>query len=113
MGILEGEENAHKPSALIEIVYNATKINTPLKVLAIKDHKYRFCELCDYCITSYEDSNRWCRLVKNGSKRKGTFDNAKGTYCAFFKWRESSNNPSSNGALVEGIDYTIWHNPNN
>jgi hypothetical protein len=111
MGILEGEENDHKPSALIEIVYNATKINTPLKILAIKDHKYRFCELCDNCITSYEDGNRWCRLVKNGSKRKGTFDNAKGTYCAFFKWSESSYNPSSDSALVEGVDYTIWHNP--
>ena len=113
MGILESEENEHQPSALIEIVYNAAKIDNPLKMLAIKDRKYRFCELCDNCISSWYNDNRWCQLVKNGSKRKGTFDNTKGNYCGFFKWRESGYTSSSNSALVEGVDYTIWYNPNN
>ena len=114
-GIFEDERGTHRPSALMDIVYEAYAGFTQyglLGVMAQNDGRARICDLCEYCIKSGFDSVTWCKLVKNGSSRKGTFDPLKGPKCQFFEWPKNS--PLSllmDNILAEQDKYAIWISP--
>ncbi len=112
-GIYYDELDAHHPSAVMDITYDTSSSwFDPLKLLAQKDYRARLCSLCDHCIRAgYEVETIWCDIRKNGSSKKGTFDILRGRDCVYFEWRHSFL-PESNEKFVEGIDYTIWINPN-
>lgn len=108
-GIFENEMDKHKSFALADITYDGTYVSKtfdPLIVLMSKYPKARRCMMCRHCLRNDYD-NIWCELVKNGSKRKGTFDDNKGVSCPHFEMRYGQ---SENG-LIEGVDYVIWINP--
>lgn len=111
-GVFEEEFEKHKPSALADITYYKPRIPGSFNLLALLleriPKKTRTCLMCRYCASDSLDTNQWCSIVKNGSKRKGTFNESKGSYCSFFETGISTN-PQND--LVEGDDYTIWINP--
>lgn len=113
-GIFEEERDTHKSSALMDITYDA-EIDAGryalLGVMAKRDRRARLCDLCEHCI-KYETAT-WCKQVKNGTSRKGTFDPLKGVNCQFFEWRMYPNLPLQiDNMLAEQSRYIIWVNPN-
>lgn len=118
-GIFEKERGTHRPSVLMDITYESEvgiENLVLLGVMAKYDRRARICGLCDHCI-SFESSFRndtvtWCKLVKNGSSKKGTFDPFKGTICPFFKWNQFMNFEQLVDSFgKESEKYTIWVNP--
>ena len=114
-GIFENERGAHRPSALMDIVYErgpAFQEYPLLGVMAKYDGRARMCFLCEHCIKSGVDTVTWCKLVKNGSTRKGTFDPLKGSGCLFFEWPRISTLPDLMDRIIsEKEKYNIWINP--
>lgn len=114
-GIFEDERGTHRPSALMDITYE-TEIGVEpyvlLGVMAKHDRRARICDLCEHCIKYGIDTVTWCKLVKNGSSRKGTFDPLKGVTCQFFEWPQNSDLPFlMDNLLAEKPNYSIWVNP--
>lgn len=116
-GIFEDELNTHKPSAVADVTYYCkTGISNfiPEYALARKDQRFRICSLCEHCI-NWEDEVTWCKLVKNGSSRKGTFNPKKAAYCKFFDWALWLTQFPGNDTMlkdnIEGRDYFIWIAP--
>lgn len=113
-GIFEEERGTHKPSALMDITYE-TEIGAEqyalLGVMAKHDRRARICELCEYCTKNDNNTVTWCKLVKNGTSRKGTFDSLNGVTCQLFEWPKSSFLFFlMNKLLEEKTHYTIWIN---
>ena len=111
----KGDPSGHDSSAIMDITYytNYFKGFDPLKILAQKDKRARFCNYCEYCKTS-SLNDTWCAMRKNGSSRKGTFDKTKGTSCYEFMWRRSSAAVDWDTGDVKpqrDKDYSIWINP--
>jgi ferredoxin-thioredoxin reductase catalytic subunit len=117
-GVYENELDNHHLKALMDITFDVDKVGStfnPLYAFAKKDNRARFCNFCNYCITGGINDDSpviWCKLVKNGTSRKGTFNKEIGVTCPHFKWatwldmvhyREKD--------IVEGVDYSIWINP--
>lgn len=116
-GIFEDERDKHRPSALADITYYRDRIEKPFlilkQVLERIPKSSRACLMCKHCASDIDETNRWCGLVKNGSIRKGTFKPEKASWCSFFEyWTSVYEQDSSQRDLVEGVDYTIWINPN-
>lgn len=115
-GIFEDERGTHRPSALMDITYEAdigTEQFVLLSVLAKKDSRARTCNLCDHCINyghSYEEVT-WCNIGKNGTSRKGTFDPQKGTRCKYFEWNHFFSR-QVDSVIEKENKYVIWINPN-
>lgn len=114
MGIFENELNTHKPSAVADVTYylkSGVRNFIPEYALAKKDQRFLICTLCEHCI-NWEGEVTWCKLVKNGSSRKGTFNPKKASYCKFFEWASwLTQFPGNNTMLednLEGRDYFIW-----
>ena len=107
-GIFEDEADRHISSALADITYDRTKNvdSFTLRELLISclPKNLRACHLCCHIRYNNDETNCWCHLVKNGSKKKGTFNNKKGQSCPFFN---SDLVPSS----VDPQLYSIWINP--
>ena len=114
-GIFEDERDTHRPSALMDIVYEADIVFEQyglLGVMAKYDGRARICDLCEHCIKYGIDSVTWCNLVKNGSSRKGTFDPMKGPRCQFFEWPTNSDlSVLMDRVMAQRDKYTIWVNP--
>ena len=115
-GIYEHELGDHKPSALMDITYDLNKIDkpfNPLKELAVRDNRARFCDFCEHrTMNLYDHDWMWCNLGKNGTTKKGTYNNTKGTSCQFFEWRIDPLAPTEVlSEFEEGKDFTIWINP--
>ena len=111
-GIFEDERGIHRPSALMDIVYDA-EIGVEqyglLGVMAKYDSRARLCDLCEHCIKYGIEPVTWCKLVKNGTSRKGTFNPTKGSNCQYFEWQKNSDLPLLiDRALAEKDKYTIW-----
>ena len=114
-GIFESEKVLHKSNALLDITYKQSpkmKDFAPLFVLAKKFPCMKSCYMCEHCVST-EDVT-WCKNVKNGSSRKGTFNEQKARFCQWFEWSEYQSYQYSvyMKELVEGDDYIIWKNPN-
>jgi hypothetical protein len=114
-GIFEEEKDSHKPSSMMEIIYKVGIATAPfvlLGVLAKHNQRARVCDLCEHCVKHGIDSVTWCKLVKNGTSRKGTFDPLKGVNCQFFEWPKNSDLPFLiDKLLAEKSNYSIWVNP--
>ena len=102
------EAMSHIPYALADITYAGRKLpysyNAVDVLIAHLPKHLRLCKFCRHSIISNDETNRWCKLVKNGSLRKGTFDDSKAQRCAFFE-RETKPDP------LDSRFYTIWINP--
>lgn len=114
-GIFESEKVLHKPNALIDITYTQSPKMmdfSPLFVIAKKFSWMKSCYMCEHCVST-EDVT-WCKNVKNGSSRKGTFNEQKARLCKCFQWSEYQSHLYSiyMKELIEGEDYIIWTNPN-
>ena len=112
-GIYEDEIKKHRTSAIADITYIRKKVPESFNLMRLLVDRIpkekRNCFMCCHCVQNDMDV-RWCDLVKNGSTRKGTFKEDKGSKCSFFEWfREDDEHPQHD--LVEGVDYTIWVNP--
>lgn len=112
-GVYEEEMKRHSSSALADITYNRHIIPGTYSLMWLLVEKIpqerRNCFMCSHCVHNDQDV-RWCDLVKNGSTKKGTFKESKGSWCSFFEWYlAGSIRPQQE--LVEGVDYTIWVNP--
>ena len=111
-GILEDERGTHRPSALMDITYEAdmgTEQYILLIVLAKKDSRARFCCMCDHYV-NYNDT--WCNIGKNGTSRKGSFDQQKGTRCKYFEWMQDHFISRQVDSFIEKENkYDIWINP--
>lgn len=118
-GLYEEDVNRHKPSAIIDITWDSDKIPrhfNPRKLLAKRYQCARFCEWCDHCITAGALETTWCNIWKNGSTKKGNFDNTKGSTCDSFEWRKPTpytldTDLGDDSDLIEGVDFTVWINP--
>lgn len=115
-GIYENELDRHHPSAVLDITYDFDKLSSPLnlEVIAAKKYRpYRTCHFCHHCETWGDTGTTWCKIRKNGSTQKGTFDEKKGTYCYNFEWYhpDSPYEETSGKDPVEGVDYVVWLNP--
>lgn len=115
-GVYDNEMDRHSPSALMDLTYDSTKVKpifSPLKELAVRDNRARFCDFCEHrTMNLYNHDWMWCNLGKNGTTKKGTYDNTKGTSCHFFQWRIDPLAPSDVlSEFEEGKDFTIWINP--
>lgn len=112
-GIFEDEREKHRTSALADITYYRDRIEKPSfilkQVLERIPKSFWTCLMCRHCSSDIDETNRWCGLVKNGSIRKGTFKPEKASWCSSFE--SEFRQDSSQSALVEGVDYTIWTNP--
>ena len=110
-GIYQEEKGRHKSKVIADITYYRPRIpesfNLSTFLIERIPKALRTCLLCCHCDSDMDEINRWCSLVKNGSKRKGTFNENKGAYCAYF---ESGADANPDNDLVEGVDYTIWIN---
>lgn len=111
-GIYQEEMDGHKSNVIADITFLKPRIPDAFNLSAFLieriPQKMRTCLLCCHCASDMDEENQWCSLVKNGSKRKGTFNEKKGSYCTFF---ESGANANPENDLVDGVDYTIWVNP--
>lgn len=112
-GVYGEEIKRHRSSALADITYNKKRIPESFSMMWLLADKipqeHRNCFMCCHCLQNDSDV-RWCELLKNGSTKKGTFKESKGSWCSFFEWyRADSKQPQHD--LVEGVDYTIWINP--
>lgn len=112
-GVYGEEMKKHRPSALADITYNRKRVPESFSLMWLLTERIpqerRNCFLCSHCVQNDMDV-RWCELRKNGTTRKGTFKEDKGNWCSFFEWyRAGSKQPQHD--LVEGVDYTIWVNP--
>lgn len=113
-GIYEDEVEQHHPSALMDITFERDHRHSAYEYFRIQARKHiqvRFCEFCEHCIRWGYTDNAWCNLGKNGTTRKNTFNNKKGTYCSFFKWSDIQEVLSLGPAPEEGKDYFVWINP--
>lgn len=115
-GIFEEERGTHRPSALMDVIYEAEIGVEPhafLGVMAKHDRRARICDLCVHCIKYVTDTvNIWCKLGKNGTSRQGTFDTLKGVDCNYFEWPKNSILPFLiDNLLAEETRYKIWVNP--
>lgn len=112
-GIYQEEMDRHKSNVIADITFLKHRIpdafNLSAFLIESLPQKMRTCLLCCHCASDMDETNQWCSLVKNGSKRKGTFNEKKGSYCTFF---ESGANANPENDLVDGVDYTIWIKPN-
>lgn len=113
-GILEDERCTHRPSALMDITYEADLEVWQfviLCVLAKKDSRARACYMCDHCV-NYNDMVTWCNIGKNGTSRKGTFDPQKGTRCKNFEWLQDHYIWRKVDSFIEKENkYVVWINP--
>lgn len=102
------------PNALMDITYE-TEIGAEqyalLGVMAKHDRRARICDLCEHCIKYGIDTVTRCKMVKNGSSRKGSFDPLKGVNCQSFKWLKNSGLLFQIENLLENHNYIIWVNP--
>lgn len=110
-GILKNEINEHHPNAAMDITYDSQSIPydfNPHMVLAKSHVEARNCHLCNHCVRT-EDVT-WCKIVKNGTTRKGTFKVEKGQKCSFFEWHDwlSYQYESYRKNLIEGENFWIW-----
>ena len=115
-GIYEHEMGNHHPSAILDITYDYDKLSAPLNlnVIAAKKYRpYRTCHFCHHCKTWGDTGTTWCKIRKNGSTQKRTFDERKGVYCQYFEWYRSEVpfDEKPDNEPIEGIDYEVWVNP--
>lgn len=114
-GIYESELHSHMKNAAVDITYKISQKMIgfdPRYVLAKQFPKFKICQMCTHCIST--EYVTWCKLVKNGSTRKGTFNDSKAVYCVYFKWNEDCENKYDlyMHNIVEGEDFIIWVNEN-
>lgn len=104
----EYDELSHLPYALADITFTRSKVSYSFNavdvLIAHLPRHMRSCRFCRHSICNNDETNRWCELVKNGSLRKGTFDESKGQRCSFFE-RDTQPDPS------DSPFYTVWINP--
>lgn len=108
-GCFESDSFKQMHSALAEVLYDKRLINDPLWLLATMNPRFRYCQLCANYIALEDDLNHWCKLGKNGSKRKDSFDNTKGARCIFFDLNERYSNEVF--SHIDKNSYKIWVNP--
>lgn len=113
-GIYGNEINNHLPYVVADITFNRMRIPESFSLMGLLAKRIpkelRNCFMCSHCLEN-DMEVRWCELRKNGTTRKGTFDKTKGCKCPFFEWYRSAGEDSPID-LVEGVDYTVWINPN-
>lgn len=113
-GVYEKETSQHHPSAIMDITYEQDWRYSSIdyhEILAKKDIRARFCDFCEQCIKWGPTNDTWCKLGKNGSGRRGTFNSQKGTYCVHFEWKRYDGVFIPPKELEEGEDYEVWINP--
>lgn len=115
-GIYENELDRHHPAAILDITYDVDKLTSPLNpnVIAAKKYQpYRTCHFCHHCVTWGDTGTTWCKIRKNGSSAKRTFDDKKGTHCRYFEWPRPDLplDVAYSKDSVEGVDYVVWMNP--
>lgn len=108
-GLFADEQDTHKPSALADITYDKTRMpesfNPRAVIISRLPKQLRSCFLCCHIAILSDETNCWCELIKNGSKRKGTFNEKKAQYCSSFEWNSESD-------PIDPQLYRIWINPN-
>lgn len=115
-GIFESELNQHYENAFLDITFdiNSKQPYPPISyIVAMLVPGRRTCKFCNSCCAT--EMVTWCKALKNGTTRKGTFDDKKGLHCpdfvwsdwAMFQWKEFQR------ALDEVNGYYLWINPTN
>lgn len=105
-GLFEDEIEKHRADSIADITYYQSQVEqsfNPLDTIIINlPRSARSCHFCCHCFQNEDGTNCWCELVKNGSMRKGTFNEKKGQWCSYFE---------VNADPCEGESYSIWINP--
>lgn len=112
-GIFADEFEKHYQSAIADITIDNAKIKDPQVIDLIVASRIQRLQNCTYCAHHVcTETVEFCKIGKNGTSRKGSFDRQKGATCRYFEWSDWNKFllKGIQTDYTEGEDYRIWVN---